>query len=118
MYKDELISYLQQFIETRQKPNTTQLIYILADYLTKNPPTEVHCSKIASDIQLKYGFWSSASDPERSAIDAVSKALVYGIATPERYPKDNERRVLLENLLSARIVVSPLNSRTISLEYV
>ncbi|CAH8199427.1 hypothetical protein [Vibrio aestuarianus] len=118
MYKDELISYLQQFIETQRKPNPTQLIYILADYLTKNPPTEVHCSKIALDIQLKYGFWSGANDPERAAVDAVSKALVYGIATPERYPKDNERRALLENLLSARIVVSPLNNRTISLKHI
>ncbi|RYU64040.1 hypothetical protein ERW51_18290 [Aliivibrio finisterrensis] len=116
MYKNELINYLQHFIETQQKPNTTELIYVLADYLTKYPPTEVHCSKIASDIQSKYGFWTSAANPKRAADDAVSKALVYGITTPERYPKDIERRVLLEQLLSSRIVVSPLNNRTISLE--
>jgi len=113
--KDTLNNYKEKFLKTEVRPNCTELIFILAEYLKVNRPVNEHCSLIAGNIQREYGYWNEAGDPNRAADDAISKALVYGIATPSRYPLDIKRRLLLEELLGARIKVSSFCNRTISL---
>jgi hypothetical protein len=113
--EDTLTEYKKQFLKDGKRPTPAELILILAEYLKFNRPVSQHCSSIAGDIQKKYGYWDEAGDPNRAADDAVSKALVYGIATPSRYRLDIKRRLLLEGMLGARIKVSSHCNRTISL---
>ncbi|BBM64907.1 hypothetical protein VA249_15530 [Vibrio alfacsensis] len=116
MYQEKLVSYLYDFIASERKPTSDELIYILADYLSKKPITNIHCKEISDELQTKYGFWKNAGNPQQAALDAVCKALVYGHKTPDRYRKDLERRKELEKLLAGKIVRNPTNTRTISIE--
>jgi hypothetical protein len=113
--EDKLTEYKKQFLKDGKRPKPAELIFILAEHLKLNKPVNQHCSSISADIQKKYGYWNEAGDPNRAADDAISKALVYGIITPSRYPLDIERRLLLEKKLGARIKVSSYCNRTISL---